>query len=121
MRILLVDPDPARAAETRERLAAAEPADVCWRPAFDAAEAEGFDVVVLPVPVLRQLQQDLDKAQADLAARKLVERAKALVMKERGLDEAAAYGLLRKLSMDTGRSLGAVAADLLALAGVLKG
>ena len=33
----------------------------------------------------------------------------------------AAYRLLRKLSMDTGRPLGAVAADLLAFAGVLKG
>ena len=50
-----------------------------------------------------------------------MERAKALLMKERGLDEEAAYRLLRKLSMDSGRPLGAVAADLLAFAGVLKG
>ena len=42
-------------------------------------------------------------------------------MKERGLDEDAAYKLLRKLAMDTGRPLGAVATDLLAFAGVLKG
>jgi response regulator NasT len=42
-------------------------------------------------------------------------------MKERGLDEAQAYALLRKLAMDTGRSLGAVASDLLTFAGVLKG
>jgi response regulator NasT len=42
-------------------------------------------------------------------------------MKERGLEEEQAYKLLRKLSMDTGRPLGAVAADLLAYAGVLKG
>ena len=47
--------------------------------------------------------------------------AKALLMKERGLEEEQAYKLLRKLSMDTGRPLGAVAADLLAFAGVLKG
>ena len=55
------------------------------------------------------------------SARKTIERAKALLMKERGLEEEQAYKLLRKLSMDTGRPLGAVAADLLAFAGVLKG
>jgi response regulator NasT len=71
--------------------------------------------------LMSQLRQDLERAKADLASRKTVERAKALLMKERGLDEEAAYRLLRKLSMDTGRPLGAVAADLLAFAGVLKG
>ncbi len=42
-------------------------------------------------------------------------------MKERGLDEDGAFRLLRKRAMDTGRPLGAVAADLIAFAGVLKG
>ncbi|HEX5776365.1 MAG TPA: ANTAR domain-containing protein, partial [Caulobacteraceae bacterium] len=59
--------------------------------------------------------------QADLAARKTVEKAKGLLMRERGLDEEAAYRLLRKLAMDTGRPLGAVAGDLIAYADVLKG
>jgi response regulator NasT len=70
---------------------------------------------------MEQLRQDLEKARAELASRKVVERAKALLMKQRGLEEAAAYELLRKLSMDSGRPLGAVAADLLAFASVLKG
>ena len=38
-----------------------------------------------------------------------------------GLDEEAAYGVLRKLAMDTGRPIAAVAADLVAFANVLKG
>ena len=55
---------------------------------------------------MRQLREDLDKAKADLASRKTVERAKALLMKERGLDEEAAYpGCCAKLSMDSGRPL----------------
>ena len=41
-------------------------------------------------------------------------------MKERGLDEEAAYRILRKLAMDKGRPIGAVAADLLAFADILK-
>ncbi|MFZ5671012.1 MAG: ANTAR domain-containing response regulator [Pseudomonadota bacterium] len=189
MRVLLVDPDPARAALVAEGLAGVDPLEVRLAATFDAAEAARFspDVVVVacdspdrdileslreasevnPRPVvmfadrsepglaeaavragvaayvvdglapgrvrsvldvamsrfslMNQLRQDLAKARADLASRKTVERAKALVMKERGLDEDAAYRLLRKLSMDTGRPLGAVAADLLAFAGVLKG
>jgi response regulator NasT len=42
-------------------------------------------------------------------------------MRSRGLDEEAAYAALRKLAMDTGRPLAAVAADVLAVVGLLKG
>ena len=189
MRVLVIDPDPARAALVAEGLSGVEPLEVRHSAIFDETEAAMFepDVVVVaadspdrdtleslreasmanPRPVvmfvdrsepglaeeavragvaayvvdglapgrvrdilevamtrfqlMRQLRDDLDKAKADLASRKTVERAKALIMKERGLDEDAAYKLLRKLSMDSGRPLGAVAADLLAYAGVLKG
>lgn len=189
MRVLVVDPDPARAALVAEGLAGIEPLEVRHAVVFVDAEAAAFspDVVVVaadspdrdtienlrdaslsnPRPVvmfvdrsepglaeaavaagvaayvvdglapgrvravlevamsrfalMNQLRLDLDKAKADLASRKTIDRAKALLMKERGLEEAQAYGLLRKLSMDTGRPLGAVAADLLAFAGVLKG
>lgn len=68
---------------------------------------------------MQRLRAELRKAQADLAARKLIERAKGLLMKARGIDEPTAYGALRKLAMDSGRPLGAVAADLIAYAGVL--
>jgi len=189
MRVLVVDPDPARAALVAEGLAGVEPLEVRRVLLFQEEEAAAFapDVIVVasdspdrdtienlreaaatnPRPVvmfvdrsepglaeqavragvsayvvdglsaarvrsvlevamsrfqlMKGLRQDLEKAKADLASRKTVERAKALLMKERGLDEDAAYRLLRKLSMDTGRPLGAVAADLLAFAGVLKG
>jgi response regulator NasT len=189
MRVLVVDPDPARAALVAEGLAGVEPLEVRHALVFNQAEAAAFgpDVIVVasdspdrdtieslreataanPRPVvmfvdrsepglaeaavlagvsayvvdglsaarvrsvlevamsrfglMNGLRQDLEKAKADLASRKTVERAKALLMKERGLDEEAAYRLLRRLSMDTGRPLGAVAADLLAFAGVLKG
>ena len=71
--------------------------------------------------LMQQLRGDLAKAKANLESRKVVDRAKGLLMKERGLDEDAAYKLLRKLAMDKGRPIGAVAADLLAFAGLLKG
>ncbi len=188
MRVLVVDPDPARAALVAEGLSGVEPLQVRHALVFDQREAAIFepDVVVVasdsperdtieslreastayPRPVvmfvdrsepgfaeeavragvsayvvdglasarvrsilevaisrfhlMNQLRLDLAKAKADLVARKSVDRAKALLMAERGLDEDTAYKLLRKLSMDTGRPLAAVASDLLAFAGVLK-
>jgi response regulator NasT len=80
-----------------------------------------FDVALTRFQLMQNLRGELAKAQADLAARKTIDRAKGLLMKERGLDEDAAYQLLRKLAMDSGRPLGAVAADLIAYAQVLKG
>ena len=80
-----------------------------------------LEVALTRFALMQALRSDLAKAQADLAARKTVEKAKGLLMKERGLDEEAAYRLLRKLAMDTGRPLGAVAGDLIAYADVLKG
>jgi len=80
-----------------------------------------LEVAMSRFELMQKLRADLDKAKADLASRKAIERAKGLLMKDRGMDEDQAYRLLRKLAMDTGRPLGAVAADLLTFAGVLKG
>lgn len=80
-----------------------------------------LEVAMSRFQLMNQLRKDLEKAKADLVSRKAIERAKALLMKERGLDEEGAYRLLRKLSMDTGRPIGAVANDLVAFVGALKG
>lgn len=80
-----------------------------------------LEVAMSRFELMQQLRSDLAKARADLASRKSIDRAKGLLMKERGLDEAQAYGVLRKLAMDAGRPIGAVAEDLLTFAGVLKG
>jgi response regulator NasT len=189
MRVLVIDPDPARAALVAEGLQGADRPEVRQTPLYDSAEVAAFapDVIVVacdsadrdtleslreagetnPRPVvmfadrsepglaeqairagvaayivdglapsrvrsilevamtrfalMQQLRGDLAKAKASLESRKVVDRAKGLLMKERGLDEDAAYKLLRKLAMDKGRPIGAVAADLLAFAGILKG
>lgn len=55
------------------------------------------------------LRQQLGKAQAQLAARKTIERAKGVLMTESGLDEEAAYQRMRKLAMDRGVTLADVA------------
>lgn len=80
-----------------------------------------LDVAMSRFALTQQLRGDLAKAKADLESRKVVDRAKGLLMKERGLDEDGAYRLLRKLAMDRGKPIGVIAADLLAFAGILRG
>lgn len=55
------------------------------------------------------LRAQLGKAEQQLAGRKVVERAKGILMAEAGLDEDAAYRRLRKLAMDRGQRLAEVA------------
>lgn len=191
MRVVIIDPDEARAALVAEGLAEVRPLEVRRASSFEAIEADlaGFapDVIVIacdspdrdtleslreateqnPRPVvmfvdrstpglaeaavgagvaayvvdglsagrvrpvlevamsrfelMQRLRTDLEKAKADLASRRAIDRAKGLLMSERGISEDQAYKLLRKLAMDSGRPMGAVANDLLTFAGVLKG
>jgi response regulator NasT len=70
--------------------------------------------------VTQGMRRDLEKARAELANRKVIERAKGVLMKMRSLDEEDAYREMRKLAMDTGRPLHVLAADLLAVAGITE-
>lgn len=63
--------------------------------------------------VMADLKRDLDRARADLAARKVIDRAKGLIMKRRNIDEPAAYAILRQAAMDQGRSIAVVAQRLI--------
>lgn len=50
----------------------------------------------------QQLREELAETRTALKARKLIERAKGLLMKQRAVDEETAYRLLRKFAMDHG-------------------
>jgi two-component system, response regulator / RNA-binding antiterminator len=60
-----------------------------------------------------RLRSELDEARTALAERDAVDQAKRLLMKKRGIDEPAAYALLRKTAMDRGRKIAEVADALL--------
>jgi response regulator NasT len=65
--------------------------------------------------------EELVRLRQQLAERKLVERAKGMLMKERGLDEESAYALLRKSAMDRNLRIGEVARRLLDSQELLSG
>lgn len=64
----------------------------------------------------QSLRRERDEAREKLSERVLVDRAKGLLMKTRGLDEDAAYHALRRLAMERGRKLAAVAREVIDMA-----
>jgi response regulator NasT len=62
----------------------------------------------------RALEADLHKAEAGLEERKLVDRAKAQLMRQRNISEPEAYALLRRRAMDEGRRIPEIAAEIVA-------
>jgi two-component system, response regulator / RNA-binding antiterminator len=72
-----------------------------------------LDVAIKRFNAFARLRAELDDARGQLADRKAVDAAKALLMKKRGLEEPAAYAALRKAAMDSGRKIGDVADALL--------
>lgn len=72
----------------------------------------GYEVTVIVSPsgdVVALLAAEVQALKSKLAERKVVERAKGLLMKRQGLDEETAYAALRKMAMDRNVRLGEIA------------
>ena len=65
------------------------------------------------------LRKELRSTQNKLAERKIVEKAKGLVMQQRGLSEEQAYSALRKMAMDQNLTLAEVARRVISIAHLL--
>ena len=68
----------------------------------------------------RALREQLGEAQTQLSERKLIERAKGILMDEVGLSEEQAHRHLRKLAMDRGQRLGQAAERIVQARDLLK-
>jgi len=95
MRVLVVDKSPSAEA------------------LLEKIEAEAPDRVDITVAVLKPILVELALAKRRLGERQLVERAKGLLMKTRGLDEESAYRALQKMAMDRSLKLVEVAQRVL--------
>ena len=78
------------------------------------------DVAVAHFNRYHTMREELERARLSLVERKTVDRAKGLLMEQKGIGEEAAYKLLRKLAMDQNKRIGEVAQDLLTYAKALK-
>lgn len=65
------------------------------------------------------LLAELDNARGELQDRKVIDRAKGLLMQRQGLSESEAYARLRKAAMDKGIKLSDIAQQMLDMAALL--
>jgi len=79
-----------------------------------------LDLAVSRFNAFDKLRTELDRARTALDERKVVERAKGILMKERSLSEDAAYALLRKAAMNENRRISEVAQSVVTAASLLR-
>ncbi|MFL6549758.1 MAG: ANTAR domain-containing response regulator [Povalibacter sp.] len=79
-----------------------------------------LDMAVSRFNAFSKLREELDRAKSALDERKIIERAKGILMKERRMSEEAAYALLRKAAMNENRRISEVAQSVVTAARLLK-
>lgn len=75
-----------------------------------------IEVAIARFRAFQALRDELAAARTSLAERKLIERAKGILMSRRGVSEEEAYQLLRKSAMDRKMKLADVAKNLIEMA-----
>ena len=79
-----------------------------------------LDATIARFHMLQKIRIELSETRRALEERKVIDRAKGLVMRARGIGEEEAYALLRKTAMDQGRKVAEVAQALVMTADLLK-
>lgn len=78
-----------------------------------------LDVAIMRFREFQTLRNELELTRMQLSERKLIDRAKGLLMKK-GMDEAQAYHRLRKMAMDRNMKLPELARSLIAAVELLE-
>ncbi|MEM6727777.1 MAG: ANTAR domain-containing protein [Pseudomonadota bacterium] len=78
-----------------------------------------MDAAIARFRMFQRMRKELEETKRALEERKVIDRAKGLIMKARGIDEDEAYAMLRKAAMDQGKRLADVAEALVNSAGLL--
>ncbi len=78
-----------------------------------------LDAAVTRFTMFSRMRTELETTKRALEERKVIDRAKGLIMKARGVGEDEAYALLRKTAMDQGKRVADVAQALVTAAGLL--
>ncbi|WP_088347698.1 MULTISPECIES: ANTAR domain-containing protein [Rhodomicrobium] len=79
-----------------------------------------LDMTIARFRAFDALKAELESAKVALKERKIIDRAKALLMKSRGLSEEDAYALLRRAAMNQNKRMGEVAESLISAYELLK-
>lgn len=79
-----------------------------------------LDMAISRFNAYSRLARELEEARSELENRKLVERAKGILMKSKGIGEDEAYRLLRSTAMKQNRKIAEIAQSLVLAAGLLE-
>ena len=79
-----------------------------------------IDAAVARFEQFHALKRELDDLEEKLADRKVIERAKGVLMKSRNLSEEEAYRAMRKQAMESNSRLATVAQQVIAIAGLIS-
>ncbi|WP_425098720.1 ANTAR domain-containing response regulator [Tropicibacter sp. S64] len=78
-----------------------------------------LDAAIARFRMFQRMRKELDETKRALEERKVIDRAKGMIMKARGVGEDEAYAILRKAAMDQGKRVAEVAQALVTAAGLL--
>ncbi len=79
-----------------------------------------LDLAIARFNAFFRLQRELEETRSALAERKIIEKAKGILMQSKGISEQEAYDLLRKQAMRQNRKLAEIAEGLVLAAGLLE-
>jgi two-component system, response regulator / RNA-binding antiterminator len=79
-----------------------------------------LDLCISRFNAFSRLQEELDRTKTALEERKVIDRAKGILMKARGLSEEEAYALLRKTAMNEKKKIAEIAQSVITAADLLK-
>ena len=79
-----------------------------------------LDLTISRFNAFARLQNELDRAKNALEERKVIDRAKGILMKAKNLTEEEAYGLLRKTAMNENKKIADVAQSVITAAELFK-
>ena len=79
-----------------------------------------LDAALVRFRMMQRMRNELAETKRALEERKVIDRAKGIIMKSRDLTEDEAYALLRKAAMDQNKRLADVASALVSTAGLLS-
>jgi len=79
------------------------------KPVQEADLTPAIEIALARFIEFRELEHEVDSLQDQLETRKLVDRAKGILMDTQGLTEAAAFRRIQKMSMNTRKSMKEIA------------
>ena len=72
-----------------------------------------IEVAISRFKSYQQIADELHKTRQQLEDRKLIDKAKGVLMKSKKIDEQQAYKLIRKMAMDKSRSMGDISRSII--------